>query len=157
MKNNKNIAGRVAELITPVAAGMNIFIWDVEFVREGARQVLRITIDKPEGVSIDDCELFHRAIDPLLDEADPIDIPYYLEVSSPGIERELSREEHFAACLGMEAEVRLYAPDISGRKSHTGVLAGFSDVVIVLKTAEGEIEIPRAAAARVRTVYRFGN
>ena len=73
MANQKNIAGTVRELLTPTADSMGYELWDVEFVREGARRILRITIDKPEGINIDDCEAFHRAIDPLLDEADPID------------------------------------------------------------------------------------
>ena len=157
MKNNKNIAARVAELIAPVAAAQNIILWDVEFVREGARQVLRVTIDKPEGVNINDCEAFHLAIDPLLDEADPIDASYYLEVSSPGIERELSRDEHFAACVGQKIEIKLYAPDESGRKNHTGTLLGLFDGAILINTNEGEISIPRAAAARVRAVFEFEN
>ena len=98
MENKKNVAGRVREIIEPVADEMELFLWDVEFVREGARQVLRITIDREEGVGIEHCEAFHRAIDPVLDEADPIESAYYLEVSSPGIERELKYDFHFLAC-----------------------------------------------------------
>ena len=97
MANQKNIAGTVRELLTPTAETMGYELWDVEFVREGARRILRITIDKPEGIDIDDCEAYHRAIDPLLDEADPIDSAYYLEVSSPGSERDLKYHFHFAA------------------------------------------------------------
>ena len=84
MANRKNVVTTVCELVAPVADSMGYTLWDVEFVREGARRVLRITLDKPEGINIDDCEAFHRTIDPMLDEADPIDQSYYLEVSSPG-------------------------------------------------------------------------
>ena len=97
MANRKNVVTTVRELVAPVADSMGYTLWDVEFVREGARRVLRITLDKPEGINIDDCEAFHRTIDPMLDEADPIDQSYYLEVSSPGIERELKYDFHFDA------------------------------------------------------------
>lgn len=157
MKNQKNIAGRVAELISPVAAEQGIWLWDVEFVREGARQILRVTIDSQNGINIDDCERFHRAIDPLLDEADPIDAQYYLEVSSPGVERELKRDEHFAACAGWEVEVKLYAPDAAGKKVYAGELRGLRDGRIILDAGDGEFEIERSAAAKVKTVYDFDN
>ena len=156
MMNQKNIAGRVAELVAPVAAEQGIFLWDVEFVKEGSRRILRITIDSDKGINLDDCERFHRAIDPLLDEADPIEMQYYLEVTSPGIERELKRDDHFAFCEGEVVEVKLYAPDESGRKLYTGELIGLRDGKILISTADGEISIERSAAAKVRTVYDFG-
>ena len=74
----KNIAGTVAELVAPVAEEMDIILWDVEFVKEGSKKILRITIDSEEGIDINICEKFHRTIDPMLDEADPIDESYYL-------------------------------------------------------------------------------
>ena len=106
----KNIAGTVAELVSPVAEEMGIILWDVEFVKEGSKKILRITIDSEEGIDINTCEKFHRTIDPMLDEADPIDEAYYLEVSSPGVERELRTPAHIEACEGWNVEVRLYAP-----------------------------------------------
>ena len=89
MAKNNSVAETVRTLAEPIAEELGVWIWDVEFVKEGARRVLRITIDSEEGVGIDDCEKLHRAIDPLLDEADPIEEQYYLEVCSPGLEREL--------------------------------------------------------------------
>ena len=157
MANQKNIAGTVRELLTPTADTMGYELWDVEFVREGARRILRITIDKPEGINIDDCEAFHRAIDPLLDEADPIDSAYYLEVSSPGVERDLKYDFHFAACEGEEVEVRLFAPDEKGRKSIKGTLVGLEDGNIVVKLADGDVKIARASASKVKTVFDFGD
>jgi len=157
MANQKNIAGTVRELLTPTADTMGYELWDVEFVREGARRILRITIDKPEGINIDDCEAFHRAIDPLLDEADPIDSAYYLEVSSPGVERDLKYDFHFAACEGEEVEVRLFAPDEKGRKSIKGTLVGLEDGNIVVRLADGDVKIARAAASKVKTVFDFGD
>jgi ribosome maturation factor RimP len=155
MNNRKNIAGRVAELIAPAAKEAGLVLWDVEFVREGARQVLRVTIDSPDGIGIDDCERFHRMIDPLLDSADPIESSYYLEISSPGIERELKTEAHFEACTGCEVEIKLYVPDKTGKKTHRGKLAGLVDGRILLDTPTGRLEVDRVAAARVRTVFDF--
>jgi len=157
MANQKNIAATVRELLTPTATAMGYELWDVEFVREGARRVLRLTIDKPEGINIEDCEAYHRAVDPILDEADPIDSAYYLEVSSPGIERELKYESHFAACVGEDVEVRLYAPDQRGRKVLRGILAGLEDGNILLDTAEGRVSVPRQNAGKVQTVFDFGD
>ena len=106
----KNIAGTVAELVAPVAEEMDIILWDVEFVKEGSKKILRITIDSEEGIDINTCEKFHRTIDPMLDEADPIDEAYYLEVTSPGIEREIKTDAHISMCLGEKVELKLYAP-----------------------------------------------
>ena len=113
--------------------------------------MLRITLDKPEGINIDDCEAFHRTIDPMLDEADPIDQSYYLEVSSPGIERELKYDFHFDACLGERVEVRLFAPDPNGQKTICGTLEGYDADSI---TVDGR-KILRSAVSKVRTVYDF--
>lgn len=157
MANQKNIAATVRELLTPTATAMGYELWDVEFVREGARRVLRLTIDKPEGITIEDCEAYHRAVDPLLDEADPIDSAYYLEVSSPGVERELKYESHFAACVGEEIEIKLYGPDERGRKLLRGILAGLENGNILLDTAEGRESVPLRNAGKVQTIFDFGD
>ena len=90
----KKISDTVFDLISPIADEQELVVWDIEYVREGGRYVLRITIDREDGVDIDHCERFHRAIDPVLDAADPIPDAYVLEVSSPGIERELKNDFH---------------------------------------------------------------
>ena len=120
-KNTKSIADTVWELAEPVAESLGCWIWDVEFVKEGTRRVLRITLDSEDGVTIDHCEKMHRAMDPILDEEDPIEDAYYLEVSSPGIERELRTDAHIEACEGWDVEVRLYAP-VNGAKVFRGEL-----------------------------------
>ena len=120
-KQKKNIAGVVRDLLEPIADELGYMLWDVEYVKEGAEMVLRITIDNEEGIDIEDCEKMHRTIDPVLDEADPIEEQYYLEVSSPGLERELKNEYHRYACEGWNVEVRLYAP-LNGSKMFRGVL-----------------------------------
>ena len=155
MATAKNIAEAVRELITPTAESLGLWLWDVEFVKEGARRVLRVTIDSDEGITIDDCERMHRAIDPVLDEADPIEESYDLEVSSPGIERDLRTDMHIDLSVGEEVEVRFFAP-VNGQKSVKGVLAGRDDAGNVLVEVDGEVcAFARSAVAKLQTVFEF--
>ncbi len=126
----------VWQLAEPLAASLGLSIWDVRFVKEGAEWFLRIFIDKPGGVFIDDCEAFSNAIDPVLDEADPISQSYYLEVSSPGVERELSRDFHFEACMGQKIRIRLIRPQ-DGRREFIGMLAAFDSPEVTLREEDG--------------------
>ena len=154
-KNTKNIASVVETLVTPVAAELGYEIWDVEYVKEGAEYILRITIDSEAGIYIEDCEKMHRAIDPLLDEADPIEEAYHLEISSPGIERELKNDMHIEACEGWDVEVRLYAP-IDGAKVYHGVLLGLTEDGSVAVECDGaERVFARNAIAMLKTHYEF--
>ena len=154
---NKNIAAVVTELVSPVANEMGYYLWDVEFVKEGADKYLRITLDNEEGITIEDCEKFHRAIDPVLDEADPISEAYILEVSSPGIERELKTSAHIEACEGWDVEVRLYAPK-NGSKTFRGVLCGYDDDGnITLEVGEEKLAFKPDEVAKIATYYDFGN
>ena len=159
MKNNgsKNVAATVRALALPLAEKMGYYLWDVEFVKEGADKYLRITLDNEEGITIEDCEKFHRAIDPVLDEADPISEAYILEVSSPGIERELKSPEHIDACEGWSVEVKLYAPK-DGSKSFRGELVGYDDDGnIVIKVGEESVSFKPDEVAKISTYYDFGN
>ncbi len=153
---SKNVAGTVRELILPVAEDLGYLLWDVEYVKEGTKMILRVTIDKEEGIGIEDCEKMHRAIDPILDEADPIEGAYYLEVSSPGIERDLRTDEHILASIGARVEVRLYAP-VNGSKSFSGILADYEDGEVALETAGGALAFPRSAISKMKTVFDFGD
>lgn len=119
-----SIAERVFDLVKDTVESCGVDLWDVRFVKEGASHYLRIFIDKAEGVSINDCTDVSHAVDPLLDEADPIDKAYYLEVCSPGIERELTRPEHYAKSIGKRVSVRLFKA-IDGVKEFSGVLKSF--------------------------------
>ena len=150
----KNIAQTVAELIGETVSQNRCILWDVEYVKEGADFHLRITIDKETGVTIEDCERVHRAIDPLLDEADPIESFYYLEVSSPGLERELKTEAHILASVGETVEVRLFAPK-DGAKVFTGELGEPSEDgrIVILDASGGEIAFSRDEIAKISTVY----
>ena len=148
------IAEKVREIITPTADELGYYLWDVEYVKEGADWVLRVTIDTDEGITIDDCERMTRAIDPILDDADPIPDSYLLEVSSPGIERELTRDEHFELCAGEKVELRLYAP-VDGAKIWTGVLMGLADGRVTVDVAGVSREFERSAISKIRTVFDF--
>ena len=154
-KNTKGIAEKVWELADPIAEELGLWVWDVEFVKEGARRVLRITVDSENGVDIQDCEKLHRAIDPLLDEADLIEEQYYLEVSSPGIERELKTDIHIEACEGWDVEVKLYAPR-DGSKVFRGKLMPLGENgEICISVCDGVITFPRETVAKVSTYFEF--
>lgn len=117
-----NVSARVWELAEPLAQGLGLTLWDVQYMKEGADWFLRILIDKEGGVSIDDCVEMTHAIDPVLDEEDPVPQEYMLEVSSPGLERKLTRPEHFTAYAGRPVHIRLIRPTEAGRE-FTGTLA----------------------------------
>lgn len=156
-KKGGNVVNTVREIAEPLAESLGYFIWDVEYVREGAQWYLRITIDSEEGIDINDCEKMHRAIDPLLDEADPIEDAYTLEVSSPGIERDLKNDMQIEACEGWDVEVKLYAP-IDGSKLFRGVLLGLTeegDVAIKTEGSEEPKVFARASVAKINTVFDF--
>lgn len=154
----KNVVSVVREIAEPLAEELGYFVWDVEYVKEGSEMYLRITIDSEDGVNIEDCERMHRAIDPLLDEADPISEAYHLEISSPGIERELKNEMQICACEGWNVEVRLYAP-LDGAKSYIGTLEEpDADGNLRITLSDGtQKTFARATVASLRTYYDFSN
>ena len=136
MAKGGNTVGAVRAIAEPIAQSLGLSIWDVRFLKEGATWYLRIFIDKPGGVSIDDCVDLTHAINGPLDEADPIEQAYCLEVSSPGVERELTRDEHFAAYLGAPVKVRTIRP-VDGVRDFAGVLEGYDNGQITLRLADG--------------------
>ena len=155
-KRQGSIAQKVWDIVLPTADELEYVLWDVEFVKEGADYYLRITIDHPEGITIEDCERFHRAIDPVLDETDPIQQAYILEVSSPGIERELKNRDHVMMCLGDTVEVRLYSAQ-HGAKVHRGILVGMTDAGNVqIEQNETLLEFDADKVAKLQTVFDFG-
>ena len=148
----KNIRDTVRDAIEPTVTALGYHIWDVTYQKVGADFHLEITIDKDGGIDIEDCERVHRAIDPILDEVDPIEGFYYLEVSSPGIERDLRTPEHILASLGMRAEAKLYTP-IDAKKSIVGELSRYEDGKVTILTDEGEITLDKAAYSKLCTLY----
>ena len=150
-----NTVAAVWEIAEPIAAELGLKLWDIRFVKEGADKYLRITIDNEEGITIEDCEKFHRAIDPVLDEADPISEAYILEVSSPGIERELKTPQHIDACEGWDVEVKLYAPK-NGSKAFRGVLCGYDeDGNIVIEIGSDKMAFKPEEIAKIATYFDF--
>ena len=155
-KRQGSIAQKVWDIVLPTADELEYVLWDVEFVKEGADYYLRITIDHPEGITIEDCERFHRAIDPVLDETDPIQQAYILEVSSPGIERELKNRDHVQMCLGDTVEIRLYSAQ-HGAKVHRGTLVGMTESGNVqIEQNETLLEFDADKVAKLQTVFDFG-
>lgn len=138
---------RVAE---PIAKELGLDIWDIRYVKEGASWYLRIFIDKEDGVTIEDCENMSRAVDGPLDELDPIEQSYFLEVSSPGTQRELTRPEHFEKMSGRDVVINLYRPADTGEKEFVAELVGLDEDKIVLKDMDGtEFTIAKKEASSV--------
>ncbi len=144
----------VYELALPFLEAQGCSLWDVEYVKEAGEWYLRVYIDKPGGVSIDDCEAVSRPLSDKLDEADPIEGSYTFEVSSAGADRALRKPEHFAAYLGSEVEVRLYRPQ-SGRKNWVGTLLRYEDGAVTLQTPTGESVFTKQDVAQVRLYVRI--
>lgn len=143
------ITDTVLALAQPVVEAEGCEIWDVEYVREAGAWYLTVYIDKAGGVSIDDCEAVSRALDPVLDEADPIPTSYIFEVSSAGVERELKRPRDFEKFLGSQVEVRHYQP-VEGAKAHTGTLRGYADGAVTIEINGVEKTYQKAQVAQVR-------
>ncbi len=141
MAKNQTIVDKVEEIISPVISDLGYLLWNTEFVKEGSEYYLRITIDSENGCGLDDCEKVSRAIDPILDELDPIQQAYNLEVSSPGLERELCKDWHFELCIGETIDVKLFTKDETGSKAHTGILEEYNDDYIVITENEEKIKI----------------
>ena len=150
MAKKSSLTESVREIAAPVAAKMGLVLWDVLFVKEGPSWFLRLILDKEGGVTIDDCEAFSRAVDPQIDELDPTDVEYYLEVSSPGLGRELRTDTHLKAYIGQPVRVRLYKKGPAGEKEMEGTLAGFDDENLTLDVQGETFHLMRSNIARVR-------
>lgn len=147
-----SVAARTMQIIAPFAEEMGYDIWDVQFVREGTEWCLRIIIDKEDGISIDDCEKFSRAINDPIDELDPTEESWSLEVSSPGIERELTKPAHFEKMAGRDVRIQLYRPHpVIGDKEVIAQLVRLEDKEMILADLDGvEFSIALKDAVSVR-------
>lgn len=142
------------DMAKPIAESVGCFIYDVEFVKEGGLYFLRIFADKEGGIDLDTCEKISRELSAKLDEKDPIKQNYYLEVSSPGIERKLKTNEHFERYIGETIDIGLYKA-INGAKQITGVLRGFDNGVILVNLNGDEIEILQKETTFVKLHFDF--
>lgn len=132
---------KVWQLCEPIVEGLGLKLWDVRYVKEGADRFLRVYIDKPEGVDITDCEKVSRAINDPLDELDPIEGAYCLEVCSPGVERELVRDEHFEQFIGADIMVKMLRPIEGIGREFAGVLTAYDDGMVTITDHSGENEM----------------
>lgn len=151
MKGN-NVESKVENLLEPIITGLNYELYDVQYVKEGKDFYLRITIDKEGGISIEDCEKVNNAIDDILDEKDLIKESYFLEVSSPGIERILRKPWHFEKQLGKLINVKLFSP-IEKQKEFEGILKTYGEEALELVIDEKNIEIELKNIAAARAVF----
>lgn len=144
----------VESLVSASVQELGFELCDVEFAKEYGNWVLTLFIDRDGGVSIDDCERVSKAVEPLLDEADPIEQTYYLSVSSLGLDRPIKKDRDFLRSVGKEVCVRLYAPR-DGKKELTGVLRAFDAESFTLLAEGADTAILRKDAALIKPVIRF--
>ena len=144
----------VAQLAQPLAEAAGCSLWDVEYVKEAGTWYLRIYIDKETGVSIDDCEAVARPLSDALDEADPIEGSYTLEVSSAGADRALKKPEHFRQFLGEQVDVKLYRAR-EGRKELTGALKAYENGDVTVELPGGDVTLEKKDVAQVRLHVAF--
>lgn len=148
------ITEQVAAFAEPVVTAMGCRLWDVEYVREGSERFLRLYIDKDGGVDIEDCEKIHRAVDPLLDEHDPIAESYHFEVCSAGLERVLKRPGDFQQFMDSPVLVKLYRPR-NGTKEIPGILRGYEDGKITVEAGKETVIFEKSEVAQVRLRVEF--
>lgn len=148
-----NIEEKVSSLLSEKINSLGYSLYDVEYVKEGKDFYLRIYIDKPTGIDLEDCEKVSNAISDILDEKDLIKEQYFLEVSSPGIERILRKNEHLDANIGNLIELKLFKP-LEKQKQYIGELVKYDENQVVIKT-EKEISIERKNISQIKTVYNW--
>lgn len=155
---------RVEKLLKDTIESLGYELYDVEYVKEGKNYFLRIYIDKPEGIDLNDCEKVNDAISDRLDEANYIKEPYFLEVSSPGVERVLRKDKHLEQNRGEEIEIKLFKKDENGKKEYQGILKNFDeDKIILEQIKQGKeepnqvqnVEIERKDIAHIKTIYHW--
>ena len=148
------ITEQVAQFAQPVVEANGCSLWDVEYVREGSERYLRLYIDKEGGIDITDCEKIHRAMDPILDEKDPIAESYHFEVCSAGLERPLRRASDFEKFMGSPVLVKLYRPR-NGLKEIPGILKGYEEGNVTVEAGRETITFLKSEVALVRLRVEF--
>lgn len=154
MSKREEYEARTETLLTPIAQANGVEIYDVEYVKEGADWYLRAYIDKPEGVSIIDCETVSRALSDVLDKEDFIPDAYILEVSSPGLGRTLKKDKHLEKSIGEEVEIKLFKP-VEKCKDFTGILTAFNEKEITIQDGDVSRTFERNTIALIRLTLDF--
>lgn len=147
-----NIEEKVETLLKDKIESIGYELYDVEYAKEGKNYFLRIFIDKEDGIDLSDCEKVNNEINDILDKANYIKDQYFLEVSSPGIERILRKDKHLEKNIGTEVNVKLFKKDESGNKEYQGKLKDFEQDKIILE--DGTI-IERKNIAQIKTIYNW--
>ena len=150
------IEEKVEELIKDKIENIGYSLYDVEYAKEGPNYYLRVYIDSPNGIDLNDCEKVSNEINDVLDEANYIKEQYFLEVSSPGIERILRKDSHLEQNIGNQVEVKLFKKDENGNKSYIGELKEFDEDTITVEAIE-EVKIERKNIAQIKTIYDWDN
>ena len=148
------IEEKVENLVSSVINQLGYELYDVEYTKEGKDYFLRIFIDKPEGIDLNDCETVNNAINELLDEADYIKEQYFLEVSSPGIERTLRKDKHLKDNIGNMVELKLFKP-INKEKNIVGYLKSYDENFITIEKDNKETQLERKNISVIKTVYEW--
>ena len=151
-----NIEEKVENLVKSTIENLGYELYDVHYVKEGKEYYLRIFIDKKEGIDLNDCEKVNNAITDMLDKENYIKETYFLEVSSPGIERILRKEKHLQENIGKLIQIKLFKP-YEGKKEYKGILKSFEQETISLLEQKKEIKIERKNISLIKTVYNWEN
>ena len=149
-----SIENRVETLIKEKIENLGYDLYDVEYAKEAKDYFLRVYIDSQNGITLEDCEKVSNEINEPLDKSNIIVDSYFLEVSSPGIEKVLRKDKHLQANIGEEVEVKLFKKDEKGNKSYIGQLKNFNEREIIIETNE-EITIERKNIAQIKTIYNW--
>ena len=152
--SNRKVEAAVEAVAAPLAEARGLVLLDVEYQREGRRWFLRCVVDRPGGVTMDECAAFSEALDPVLEGVAGLDEDVVVEVMSPGLDRTLRNDREFAWFRGREVEVTTYRP-VEGRRHFLGRLEGLEDGAVVVTDADGSHRIPRDAVAKARLHVRI--
>ena len=147
-----SIEEKIESLVTKPINGLGYDVYDIQYVKEGKDYYLRIFIDKPDGIDLNDCEKVNNEIDPLLDKADFIKDQYFLEVSSTGLEKNLRKKEHFLKQLGKKIQVKLFTK-INNQNTFEGLLKEYNDDFIILDVENSEIKIEKNKISSAKSLY----
>lgn len=150
-----SIEEKVTNLIEPIIEKIGYELYDVEYAKEGKNYFLRIFIDNEKGIDLNDCEKVNNEITDILDEKNYIKEQYFLEVSSPGIERILRKNKHLEKNIGKEINIKLFKKDENGNKEYFGDLLEYDENYIKIKQNDNEIKIERKNISQIKTVYNW--
>ena len=155
MVNRKSIEASIEKIANPIADELGFELVDIEFIKENSQYFLRVYIDKLGGIGLDDCQKMSQSLGEILDKEDPISVSYYLEVSSPGLDRPLKTDKDLKRNLNKEITVKLYEA-IDGKKNFEGILESLNEEYIYLRIDENKVmDILKSKISLIRLVVKF--